>query len=100
MSGHGDGSVAVWDLSEHKLLKHVPDMHESDVTQCRIRHVEGKCNIIHCLSSEDKGCVRMLKLTKRAFFGGYSVESDFLFKERMIGTTSIAAFRMNEDYEF
>ena len=32
MSGYRDGSVALWDLGDHKLIKHVPDLHETDVT--------------------------------------------------------------------
>lgn len=27
LSGHRDGSVALWDLQDYRLLKHIPDMH-------------------------------------------------------------------------
>lgn len=100
MSGHRDGSVAIWDLADHKLLKHVPDLHSSDVTQCRVHYVENKGNVIHCLSSEDSGAVRMLKLRKKAFFGGYNAEYDYLFKTKLQATTSISLFVYSEDYVF
>ena len=32
LSGHKDGSVTLWDLSNNKLLKSVPDLHETSLT--------------------------------------------------------------------
>ena len=36
ISGHRDGSVCIWDLKDYKLIKHVPNLHESDVTAATI----------------------------------------------------------------
>jgi WD40 repeat protein len=42
ISGHKDGSAALWDLSHNKLLKAVSDLHETAVAQVRIHVVESK----------------------------------------------------------
>ena len=36
LSGYKNGSVALWDLHEYKLLKHIPNVHESDITKVKM----------------------------------------------------------------
>ena len=51
------------------------------------------------MSSEDKGCVRITDITKKTFLGGYSIDSQFLFKERIKGTTAIEIYQKNKSYQ-
>jgi hypothetical protein len=50
------------------------------------------------VSCEERGCVKYLELNKRAIFGGYSVNSEFLFKERMHDTTTISVYKKHRLY--
>lgn len=74
MSGHRDGSIALWDLREYRLLKHVPEIHQSDVTNVKIYDTAKNNNVIYAVSSEDQGGVRLIQISKKALFGGYSVQ--------------------------
>jgi len=90
LSGHRDGSVALWDLQEYKLLKHIPDLHQTDVTHVKIYLITKNNAVIHAVSCEDQGGVRLLTISKKAIFGGYSVQQEYLFKSKMQGTSSIS----------
>jgi len=35
ISGYKDGGVALWDLLEYKLLKYIPSLHTSEVTNIK-----------------------------------------------------------------
>ena len=37
--GYQDGGLALWDLQEYKLLKYIPDFHETVVTNIKISGV-------------------------------------------------------------
>jgi len=41
LSGHKDGSVALWDLgtNQYKILKHIPNLHSSEITCVKINRV-------------------------------------------------------------
>lgn len=92
ISGYKNGSLALWDLIEYKLLKFVPGLHSSDVTNTKIFGVQGNGSTVSVLSSEDKGAVRITEIHKKPFFGGYSVNSEFLFNSRIRGTTAIELY--------
>ena len=36
ISGHRDGSVCIWDLKDYKLIKYIPNLHDSEVTAAAI----------------------------------------------------------------
>lgn len=55
-------------------------------------------SIIHAVSSEDMGGVRLITISKKAIFGGYSVQQEYLFKSKMKATTSIAIQQSNPQY--
>lgn len=98
LSGYKNGSLALWDLIEYKLLKYIPNLHETDVTNVKIYNVLNNGNNIHAISSEDAGAVRYLEINKKAIFGGFSFNSEYLFKSKLKGTTAIAVFQPNPSY--
>lgn len=100
MSGHKDGSVALWAMADSKQLKSVSDLHETAVVQVRIHVVENKNQKVQCISSEDAGAVRMITFSRKAFFGGYSTHYDYLFRTKMIATNSISLYKYSEAHEF
>lgn len=89
LSGYKRGQVALWDLKKCKLLKMIPDMHTSEVTNAKI-YGQGTDDTLFAVTSEDHGSVSYLELTKKSFLGGYSFFSQFLFKSRLKGTASMA----------
>jgi WD40 repeat protein len=96
ISGYKGGGIALWDLLEYKLLKYIPNHHESDVTKVRIYLVNNTASNISLLSSEDTGAVRLTEITKKPIFGGYNVSTDYLFKNRIKGTTAIEVYQKNK----
>jgi WD40 repeat protein len=40
VSAYGDGSICIWDLEDFKFLKHIPNLHESDITSVKIFFVQ------------------------------------------------------------
>jgi hypothetical protein len=93
-----NGSLALWDLLEYKLLKYVPSLHSTEVTKVKVYQVSTNSHHISVISSEQEGAVRITEISKKALFGGYSVNSEFLFKTRIQGTTAIALFEPNKLY--
>ena len=87
ISGHRDGSVCIWDLKDYKLIKYIPNLHESEVTAATI--LSSTNSSIKIVSCEDIGAVRLTVLNKNPIFGGYSVHTEPLYKNKMRGTTII-----------
>ena len=87
ISGHWDGSVCIWDLKDYKLIKNIPNLHESEVTADTI--LSSTTSSIKIVSSDDNGPVRLTDLNKKPIFGGYSVHTEPLYKNKMRGTTII-----------
>ena len=99
LSGYKNGSVALWDLLEYKLLKYIPNLHDTDVTAVKIYEVLNNGGNIHALTSEDTGGVRRLEINKKAIFGGFSHVSEYLFKSKLKGTTAIQMYESNSQYK-
>ena len=87
ISGHRDGSVCIWDLKDYKLIKYIPNLHESEVTAATI--LSSTTSSIKIVSCEYNGPVRLTDLNKKPIFGGYSVHTEPLYKNKMRGTTTI-----------
>jgi WD40 repeat protein len=85
ISGHRDGSICIWDLKDYKLIKYIPNLHESEVTAATI--LSSSTSSIKVISCEDNGAVRLTDLNKKPIFGGYSVHTEPLYKNKMRGTT-------------
>lgn len=49
-------------------------MHQSDVTSLKIYDITKNGSVIHGVSSEDQGGVRLFTISKKALFGGYNVQ--------------------------
>ena len=98
LSGYKNGSVALWDLLEYKLLKFIPNLHDTEVSVVRIYEVSSKGGSIRALTAEDQGGVRHLEINKKAIFGGYNHTSEYLFKSKLKGTTAIAVFESDPQY--
>ena len=56
MSGYKKGQVALWDLVKYKLLKVIPDLHQSEVVNCKIYYTNEE-ETLFAVSSEDNGSV-------------------------------------------
>jgi hypothetical protein len=97
LSGYKDGGLALWDLLEYKLLKYIPNHHASEITNAKFVSVELNGKIL-AVTSEDKGAVRWIEISKRAIFGGYTYQSEYLFKSKMTGTSSIAVYKKHNLY--
>lgn len=98
LAGYSDGSIVLWDLIDYKLLKQLPNLHETNITNIKIYRVSANGNQIQAVSCEDQGAVRWIEINKRAIFGGYSFSSEYLFRERMKGTSSIAVYKPHNLY--
>jgi len=61
------------------------------VTNVRIYFVSPN-ETVYVVSAEDKGCVRLIELEKKSFFG-YSFSADFLFNKRLQATAAISLLR-------
>jgi WD40 repeat protein len=92
LSGYKNGSVALWDLLEYKLLKYIPSLHDTEVSVVKIYEVLNNGGSIKAVTSEDQGGVRHLEINKKAIFGGYNHTSEYLFKSKLKGTTAIAVY--------
>ena len=79
LSGYKGGQVALWDLVNYKLIKILSDLHQTDVINAKIYHVDEQ-ESIYALSAEDAGRVQLIKYVKKNFLGGYASEAQFLFK--------------------
>jgi WD40 repeat protein len=88
VSGYKGGQVALWDLVNYKLIKIVPGLHTTDVVNARVYHMD-EAETLYCLTAEESGRVQHIKFIKKSFLGGYSVEPQLLFKQRLKYTTSI-----------
>ena len=74
LSGYKKGQIALWDLVKYKLLKFVPDMHQSEVINCKIYFINEE-ETLYAVSSEDNGAVNQMEFSKKSFLGGYSCTS-------------------------
>lgn len=90
ISGYKKGQVALWDLVNYKLLRYISDIHNSDVINAKIYHMDENENL-YAVSSEDSGRVQLIRYNKKSFLGGYSSEAQFLFKTRLKGTATMSA---------
>lgn len=86
ISGYKKGQVALWDLITYKLVRVIPEVHSSDVTNAKIYHIDPSENI-YAVSSEDQGKVQLIRFNKKNFLGGYGSEAQFLFKTRLKGAS-------------
>lgn len=89
----------MWDLLEYKLLKHVPSLHGTEVTNLFVYNISGNASSIQGVSCEDQGGVRLFTINKKAIFGGYSATQEYLFKSKMKGTTQIRQLVPNPLYK-
>lgn len=92
LAGYKGGQVALWDLVDYKLVKFIGDLHQSEITNARIYHID-ESGSLYALTAEDTGKVQFVKFHKKNFLGGYASEAQFLFKARLTGTTSLAIQR-------
>ena len=92
ISGYKRGQVALWDLLNYKLIRCVSDVHQTEVLNAKIYHVD-EHDTLFALSAEESGRVQLLRFTKKSFLGGYASEAQFLFKTRLKGTAGIAVQR-------
>lgn len=90
ISGHNKGSLGFWDLKEYKLLKFLPNIHQTDVTNVKILSVANYGSNVTCISCEDSGPVKFTSISKKAIFGGYNFMSEYLFLKKMKVTTCIS----------
>jgi len=97
ISGYRGGQVALWDLVGYKLIKIAPDPHTTEVINAKIYHMDDNETLL-AVSSEESGRVQHLKFTKKSFLGGYSVEPQLLFKQRLKFTSGIVVQRHSELY--
>ena len=97
LSGYKDGGLALWDLLEYKLLKYIPNHHTSEITNIKFASVDSNGKIL-AVTCEDNGAVRWIEISKRAIFGGYNYQTEFLFKSKMTGTNSIAVYKKHNLY--
>jgi hypothetical protein len=68
------------------------------VTNVKIYRVLNNGGSISAISSEDAGGVRYIEINKKAIFGGYNYSSEYLFKNKLKGTTAIAIYQPNPCY--
>ncbi len=52
MSGYRGGQVALWDLVNYKLIKMIPDLHQSEVINAKIYFMDD-ADSIYAVSAED-----------------------------------------------
>jgi len=98
LAGYANGAVALWDLVGYNLIKYVPNLHETEITNIKIFSVLNNGSSVQACSSEEKGGILYFEINKKALFGGYSVNSEFLFKSKIIGSTAISVFKSNSLY--
>ena len=89
ISGYKGGQIALWDLVNYKLIKIVPNPHTTEVINAKIFYMD-ESETIYAVSAEESGRVQYLKFTKKSFLGGYSIEPQLLFKQRLKCTAAIA----------
>ena len=46
LAGYSDGSIVLWDLIDYKLLKQLPNLHETNITNIKIYRVSANGNQI------------------------------------------------------
>lgn len=83
LSGYKNGHMALWDLHDYKLLKFLPNVHDTDVTRVKMYSISNNGGAIKGVSCEDAGCVKSFDINKKAIFGGYSFSSEYLFKSKL-----------------
>ena len=98
IAGYKGGHLALWDLNAYALLKHLPKIHETDVTQVNIYAVNNNGSQIQGVSCEDQGGVKLFEINRKPIFGGYNFTSEYLFKSKMQGTNQITAYQASELY--
>lgn len=81
--------MALWDLERYSLLKYMPDLHQSAVTNAKIISANPSGQVV-IISSEDAGTVSQTTMNRRPFIGGYSITTEVLFCERIVGPSAIA----------
>lgn len=56
ISGHKKGQLALWDLIGYKLIRVIGELHQTDVVNAKIYHVDDGENL-YVVSAEDSGRV-------------------------------------------
>ena len=56
LSGYKGGQLGLWDLVNYKLIKYIPDLHQSDVINAKIYHMDEN-ESLYAVSAEDAGRV-------------------------------------------
>ena len=96
MSGYKGGGLALWDLLEYKLLKYIPRVHSSEVTNIKFYSISATSSQIFLVSCEDLGAVLKTEIHRRAIFGGYTCTHEQLFSSnKMKSSTAIAVYQPN-----
>jgi hypothetical protein len=44
LAGYSGGSIVLWDLIDYKLLKHLPNLHETNITNIKIYKISANGN--------------------------------------------------------
>lgn len=93
ISGYKNGGIALWDLMDYKLLKHIPRVHTSEITNLKFYSISATSNQISLVSCEDAGAVIKTEIHRRAIFGGYTFTHEQLFSsKKMRSSTAIAVY--------
>lgn len=99
VSGMSDGTIALWDLEQYSLLKQQQITVKSPVTVVTHVFSDASFSSIKVIVCEDLGSVILLTFSKRAIFGGYTMEQDVLFKESITGPAAVAVFKPSPHFE-
>lgn len=54
---------------------------------------------VQIVSCEEKGPIKLTDINKRAFLGGFSVNQEYLFREKMLGSVAIAVYKAHPHYK-
>ena len=82
----------MWDLVKYKFLKVIQDMHTTDITNAKIYHMSDS-ETLFAVSAEDSGAVCHIEFGRKGIFGGFTQNTQYLFKTRLKGTSTISCQR-------
>jgi WD40 repeat protein len=89
LAGYKRGTVVLWDANKYKLARMMTDVATNEVTSAKILYVTDS-GVVNIVLSEDVGHIQFIEVYKGNFFGGYNHNAFSLYKERMIGSATIA----------
>ena len=82
-AGYENGAVALWDMQNYKLEKLITDVHESQVTGCRVYHTAESKKEVLIVSAETTGKVKTIELKDQGFLRGTQAKIVALYEKRL-----------------